>query len=46
MNYIDENIKTVNQNKTIGILIVKEKNKFVIKYKTNEGIVSREYQLV
>ena len=46
MNYIDENIKTVNQNKTIGILIVKENNKFVIKYKTNEGIVSREYQLV
>ena len=46
MNYIDENIKTVNQNKTIGILIVKEDNKFVIKYKTNEGIVSREYQLV
>ena len=30
MNYIDENIKTVNQNKTIGILIVKENNKFVI----------------
>ena len=46
MNYIDENIKTVNQNKTIGIIIVKENNKFVIKYKTNEGIVSREYQLV
>ena len=46
MNYIDENIKTVNQNKTIGILVVKENNKFVIKYKTNDGIVSREYQLV
>ena len=30
MNYIDENIKTVNQNKTIGILIVKENNKIVV----------------
>ena len=46
MNYIDENIKTVNQNKTIGIIIVKENNQFVIKYKTNKGILSRVYELI
>ena len=46
MNYIDENIKTVNQNKTIGIIIVKENNQFIIKYKTNKGILSRVYELI
>lgn len=46
MNYIDNNLKTPNQNKTIGILIVKENNKFVIKYKTNNEIISRIYELI
>ena len=46
MNYIDENIKTVNQNKTIGIIIFKENNQFVINYKTNKGILSRVYELI
>ena len=46
MNYIDNNLKTSNQNKTIGILIVKENNQFVIKYKTNDEIISRVYELV
>lgn len=32
MNYIDENIKTINQNKTIGIIICREDNHYVIKY--------------
>ena len=46
MNYIDNNLKAPNHNKTIGILIVKENNQFVIKYKTNEEIISRVYELV
>ena len=46
MNYIDNNLKTTNHNKTIGILIVKENNQFVIKYKTNEDIISRVYELI
>ena len=46
MNYIDNNIKTSNHNKTIGILIVRENNQFVIKYKTNEDIISRVYELI
>lgn len=46
MDYVDENIKTVSQNNTIGILIVKENNKFIIKYKTNDKIISKEYKLI
>ena len=46
MNYIDENMKGINQNKTIGILIVKENNKYIIKYLYDEKIKSIEYQLV
>ena len=46
MNYIDENIKEINQNKTLGILIVKENNKYVIKYLYDKKIRSIEYKLV
>ena len=46
MNYKDNYLKTINHNKTIGILIVKENNQFVIKYKTNEEIISRVYELI
>ena len=46
MNYIDENIKKLNQNKTIGIIICKEDNKYVIKYSSDSRIISREYMLV
>ena len=46
MNYVDNNLKKSNHNKTIGILIVKENNQFVIKYKTNNEIISRVYELV
>ncbi len=30
MNYIDNNLKKVNQNKTIGIIICKRENKYII----------------
>ena len=32
MNYIDKNLKNINQNKTIGIIICKKENKYVIEY--------------
>ena len=32
MNYIDENLRKINQDKTIGIIICKQDNKYVIKY--------------
>lgn len=46
MNYIDENIKKINQDKTIGIIICKQDNEYVIKYCSDGRIISREYQLI
>ena len=46
MNYIDKSIKEISNNNTIGILICKKENKFVIEYCSDERIVVREYVLV
>ena len=46
MNYIDENIKEMSNNNTIGILICKKEDKFVIEYCSADGIAVREYELV
>ena len=46
MNYIDKNIKQVINNNTMGILICKRENKFVIEYCSDERIAVREYELV
>ena len=46
MNYIDKNIKEINNNNTIGILICKRENKYVIEYCSDERIIVREYVLV
>ena len=46
MNYIDKNIKEISNNNTIGILICKRENKFVIEYCSDERIVVREYVLM
>ena len=44
MNYIDNNIKQINQNRTIGIIITKKDNKFVMNYCNNEYIYQSIYQ--
>ena len=46
MNYIDNNLKTVNQDKTIGIIICKRDNKYILEYCSDKRILSREYELV
>ena len=46
MNYIDKNLKNINQNKTIGIIICKKENKYVIEYCSDNKIIVREYELV
>ena len=46
MNYIDTHLKQIKQDKTIGIIICKENNKYVIKYSSDKRIISREYELV
>ena len=42
---IDKEIKEKSNNKTIGILIVKEKDKFIIKYATDKEIYLTNYVL-
>ena len=46
MNYIDRNIKEINNSQTIGIIICKKENKFVIEYCSDDRIAVREYELV
>lgn len=46
MNYIDKNIKKITHNNTIGIIICKKDNKFVIEYCSDKRIISREYDLI
>ena len=45
MNYIDKNLKTLYQEKTIGIIIVKKNNKFVMEYCSDKRIISKEYKV-
>ena len=45
MNYVDKNLKRINQDKTIGIIICKKDNKYVIEYCSDNRIISREYVL-
>ena len=46
MNYIDKNIKKINQEKTIGIIICKQDNQYVIKYCSDNRIIARTYELI
>ena len=46
MNYIDRNIKTIDEEKTIGIIICKYENKYVIEYCSDNRIIARKYQLI
>ena len=46
MNYIDNNIKTIDEDKTIGIIICKKDNKYIMGYCSDRRILSKEYELV
>ena len=46
MNYIDNNLKKINQDKTIGIIICKQDNKYVIKYCSDDRIITKTYELI
>ena len=46
MNYIDENIRSIEENETVGIIICKEDNKYIIKYCSDNRIFSRVYELI
>ena len=46
MNYINHNVKNIDDNETVGIIICKKENKYVIEYCSDSRIISRRYELV
>ena len=46
MNYIDRNLKRENQDKTIGIIVCKKDNEYIIEYCSDKRIIARNYELV
>ena len=45
MNYIDNSLRKLTQDKTIGLIICKKDNKYVIEYSSDKRILTREYIL-
>ena len=43
---IDKNIKSIKQEKTIGIIVARENNKFVLEYSSDKRIYQTTYLLV
>ncbi len=46
MNYIDKHLRKDFQDKTIGIIICKKENRFVIEYCSDNKVIAREYELI
>ena len=46
MNYIDKNIKSINQDKTIGIIICKRDNEFIMEYCSDDRIFRTTYEII
>ena len=46
INYVDKNIKKVFHEKTVGVIICKKENKYVMEYCTNPQIFVRTYEKV
>ena len=46
INYIDKNLRKPMQDKTIGIILCKKDNKFIMEYCSDERIKIREYELL
>ena len=46
MNYIDKNIKNIYQDKTIGIIIVRKDNQFIMEYCSDERIYRTTYEFI
>lgn len=46
MNYIDKNVKSNVDNETVGIIICKKNNNYVIEYCSDKRIIAREYEVM
>ena len=45
MHYIDKNLKTNNQDKTIGIILTKKDNRFIMEYCSDKRVLNITYSL-
>lgn len=45
MTYCDKYLKSINNNPTLGIVLVRKNNRFYVEYSSNENIIAREYIL-
>ena len=46
LNYIDEHVKKISHDKTIGLIVCKKNNEYIIRYSTDKRISAKEYELV
>lgn len=46
MNYVDDNLRRIDQDDTIGIIVTKKHHEYIIRYSSDKRILSREYELV
>ena len=46
MNYIDKHLKKISHDKTIGLIICKKYNEYIIEYSSDKRIIAKEYELV
>ena len=46
MKYIDKNVKKITHDKTVGIIIAKKDNKFIMEYCSDPRIFNTTYELV
>lgn len=46
MNYIDKKLKRIDQDKTIGIIIVKKDNNFIMEYCSDSRIIKTTYKII
>ena len=45
MNYIDKNVRNIYQDRTIGIVIVRKDNRFILEYSSDKRIFETTYQI-
>lgn len=46
VNFINKNLKQIDNNETIGLLVTKKNNKYIIEYSTNPNIFYKEYLII
>ena len=46
INYVDKHIKEVFNDKTVGVIICRKENKFIMEYCTNPNIFASTYQTI